>query len=90
MTVAKTVVQIRSGDGLNLLGACKLARTAGKFTARAMVGCNKNRVSAKSVMELITLEAEQGSKLTLWAEGDDATEAIAAIQALFNKRFDLE
>jgi phosphotransferase system HPr-like phosphotransfer protein len=41
-------------------------------------------------MELIMLEAGQGSKLQLWAEGDDAVDAIAAIQALFEKRFGQE
>jgi phosphotransferase system HPr-like phosphotransfer protein len=36
------------------------------------------------------LEAGQGSKLKLWAEGEDASQAVAAIQTLFEKRFGQE
>jgi phosphocarrier protein HPr len=88
--VAEKALEIKNRLGLNLLAASTLARTAGKFAARTMIGCGKNQVSAKSVMELIMLEAGQGSKLKLRAEGDDAIDAVAAIQALFEKRFGQE
>lgn len=88
--MAEIAVEIRNRLGLNLLAASTLARTASKFAARTMIGCGKSQVSAKSVMELIMLEAGQGSKLKLWAEGDDAIDAVAAIQALFEKRFGQE
>jgi phosphocarrier protein len=88
--VAKTAVEIKSRLGLNLLASSTLARTAGKFAPRTTIGCGKIQVSAKSVMELIMLEAGQGSKLELRAEGNDAIDAVAAIQALFEKRFGQE
>lgn len=90
MIVAEKALEIKNRLGLNLLAASTLARTAGKFAARTMIGCGKNQASAKSVMELIMLEAGQGSKLKLRAEGDDAIDAVAAIQALFEKRFGQE
>lgn len=78
MIVAETTVEIKSRLGLNLRAASTVAQTASEFAARTMIGCGENQVSARSVMELITLEAGQGSKLKLWAEGDDASEAVAS------------
>lgn len=63
MTVGEKALKIKNRLGLNLLAASTLARTAGKFAALTMIGCGKNQVSARSVMELIMLEAGQGSKL---------------------------
>ena len=52
-----------------------------------MIGLGKNRVSAKSIVQLVILGAGLGSELDLRAEGSDADEAVAAIQALFEGRF---
>jgi phosphotransferase system HPr (HPr) family protein len=66
------------------------ARPDGRQVRYADYDRVKIQVSAKSVMELIMLEAGQGSKLKLRAEGNDAIDAVAAIQALFEKRFGQE
>ncbi|TWT96729.1 PTS HPr component phosphorylation site [Botrimarina colliarenosi] len=46
------------------------------------------RVDAKSIFDLITLAAEQGSELDLRAEGPDAEAAADAIATLFENRFE--
>ncbi len=46
-----------------------------------------NKVSGKSIMGLMTLEAGFGVKLKVIARGSDAEQALDAIQALFEQKF---
>ena len=52
-----------------------------------MIGAGKDLVNAKSMTSLMMLGAAQGSKLKLRAEGDDAREAVKAVQTLFDDKF---
>jgi phosphocarrier protein len=47
-------------------------------------------VNAKSIMGVLLLAAGQGSTVTLRTDGPDETEAMAAAEALFARRFDEE
>ncbi|MGH7812650.1 MAG: HPr family phosphocarrier protein [Candidatus Binataceae bacterium] len=85
--MAEATVEIKNRLGLHLRAASALAQTAGKFTSTIMIGRGKNQISAKSVTGLIMLGAGVGSKLKLRAEGEDASEAVATIQTLFEDRF---
>jgi len=44
-------------------------------------------VDGKSVMQMITLEATQGTVLRVKAEGDDAQTAIDKLAELFESKF---
>ena len=44
-------------------------------------------MNGKSIMGLLTLAAARGTKLVIEAEGDDATEAVDAIQSLVEGNF---
>ena len=46
-------------------------------------------VDAKSIMELLLLEASSGTELTIAAEGPEATAAIAELRSLFERSFDV-
>jgi phosphocarrier protein HPr len=87
VNVAERNVEVKNLLGLNLGAAAALAGMANKFTSQIMIGLGKNQVSAKSIVQLIILGAGLGSRLQLRAEGSDADEAVAAIQALFERRF---
>ena len=45
-------------------------------------------VDGKSILSVLTLAAEQGTQLTLRADGDDAEAAMAALEALFVSGFE--
>ena len=45
------------------------------------------RVEAKSIMNLLTLGAAKGTKLTIEAEGSDAQEAVDALAEVVEKGF---
>jgi len=85
--VAEATVEIKNQLGLHLRAASTLAQAAAKFTARITIGRDKEQVSAKSVTSLMMLGAELGVKLKVRAEGEDAREAVKAIETLFDDRF---
>jgi len=85
--VAEATVEIKNQLGLHLRAASTLAQSAAKFTARITIGRGKEQVSAKSVTSLMMLGAELGVKLKVRAEGEDAREAVKAIETLFDDRF---
>lgn len=83
-------VTVRNKQGLHARPSSVLAQTAIAF-ADTSIRLKKGalEVDAKSIMELILLEAHFGTELTLTAEGPQAKEAVASIQALFDRQFDL-
>jgi len=83
-------VTVRNKQGLHARPSSVLAQTAIGFpdtSIRLKKGALE--VDAKSIMELILLEAHFGTELLLTAEGPQAKDAVAAIQALFDRQFDL-
>jgi phosphocarrier protein len=84
-------VTVRNKQGLHARPSSVLAQTAIGFpdtSIRLRKGALD--VDAKSIMELILLEAHFGTELELTAEGPQAQEAVAAIRALFERQFDLQ
>jgi hypothetical protein len=47
------------------------------------------RVDGKSILDLLTLAAEEGTRLVVEATGPDASEALDAIGSLFEQKFSL-
>ncbi|MFC1467673.1 HPr family phosphocarrier protein [Verrucomicrobiota bacterium] len=73
--------------GIHARPAALLVKTASEFDSDIIIENNGAEVSAKSIMGLLTLEGYQGSVLTVTTEGDDASEAMSAIEALFVNKF---
>jgi phosphocarrier protein HPr len=90
VNVVEATVEIKNRLGLHLRAASTLAQTAAKFNSQVMIGRGKNLISAKSVTGLMMLGAGIGSKLKVRVEGDDAKEALKAVQNLFENKFDEE
>lgn len=81
-------VQIRNRLGMHARPAAQFVRLAGQFGADITVSRNGIDVDGKSIMGVMMLAAEQGATLRVRAEGDDAAEAVAALVALLERRFD--
>lgn len=73
--------------GLHARAAALFAKTAAQYSSQIKVGLKGKQVDAKSVMSLMLLAANQGTEIILEAEGDDQQEAMEAIVALINNRF---
>jgi phosphocarrier protein HPr len=73
--------------GLHARAAAKLVTLASKFEADVRVRKDGKEVSGKSIMGVMMLAAAKGSEITLIANGDDAEQALAELEALINERF---
>jgi phosphocarrier protein HPr len=80
-------VKIQNKLGLHARPAALFVKAANRFVADITVekGCNK--VSGKSIMGLMTLEAGFGTVLKIIADGVDAEAALAEIQSLMDSKF---
>ena len=74
-------------QGLHARPADQLAREARKWQSRIELQSDSQRVDGKSILDVLTLAAEAGTRLIVEATGPDAREAIEAIGSLFDRNF---
>jgi phosphocarrier protein HPr len=80
-------MEIVNQYGLHARPAALLVKTASRFESDVSIEKDGSRVSGKSIMGLMTLEAGLGVKLKVTAEGPDAEEAIQELQQLIDNKF---
>ena len=85
-TVSREVVVINAAR-LHARPADLLAREARKWQSRIELVNDAQRVDGKSILDVLTLAAEAGTRLLVEATGPDAREALDAIGSLFERRF---
>ena len=74
--------------GLHARAAAKFVRCASAFGSSVLVERNGSRVNGKSIMGVMMLAASQGTTIVVEVEGEDETEAFAALAALVSDRFE--
>ena len=62
--------------------AALLVKLAQRFETDIVIECNQKHASAKSILGVLTLSADEGMNLRVTAKGQDAPEAIQAIREL--------
>ena len=87
MEVRKTVT-IENKLGLHARAATKLAMLAQQFSASVTIQQADKTADADSVMALLMLASNQGKNVDVFAEGDDAEQAVEAIYELISHKFD--
>jgi phosphocarrier protein HPr len=80
-------VVVRMRQGLHARPADMLAREARRWQSRVELVTDSARVDAKSILDVLTLAAEEGTRLVIEATGPDAEAAIAALALLFDQNF---
>lgn len=85
--VQSITVQVDNEQGLHARPAMMLLDVASKYACRITLIKEGQRVDGKSILEMLTLAANRGTRLVIEAEGADAPDALAALEALFNQRF---
>lgn len=68
--------------GLHARPAALFVKKAVTFEADIRVSHGDRRANAKSILEVLTLDAGSNAELIISAEGDDALEALDALQKL--------
>jgi len=88
MPTASANVTINNRLGLHARPAMSLVDTASRFSSDIKIAKDEQVVDAKSIMQLMMLAATRGTCLTVTADGPDADDAIKAITALVDSKFD--
>jgi len=88
----KTILKItiNHSAGLHARPASLFVQTANKFTSAISVQnitADSAISNAKSILSVLTLGVVQGHEIEIIAEGDDAEEAIAALESLILNNF---
>ena len=76
--------------GIHARPAAMFVKTANRFDCDIYVEKDGEKVNGKSIMGLMMLAAGPGSKLTVHAQGHDASQALSEIETLINRKFDEE
>jgi phosphocarrier protein len=74
--------------GLHARAAALLVQTAGRFDADVTIAKDGQVVNGRSIMGVMMLAAEQGSRIEVTTTGPQAREALDAIRALVAARFE--
>ena len=80
-------VKISNSLGLHARPAMQLVDLANRFDANLQIAKGERLVDAKSIMQVMTLAATQGTRLTISATGSDASQAIDAMAKLIAEGF---
>ncbi len=89
LTLERTV-EIVNRMGLHARPAAEFVKLAGRFKAEVLVEKDGLEVNGKSIMGVLMLAAEHGSRLRIQASGSDAEQAVEALSDLVNRGFEEE
>ena len=73
--------------GLHARASAQLVKLAGTYASDIRLTLGEQSVDGKNIMGLMMLAATYGSQIMVTAEGEDAGQAVAKIDALFSERF---
>jgi phosphocarrier protein len=82
MATIKKELVIKNKQGLHARPAALFVQIANKFDARITVKNEQESVNGKSIMGILMLGAENGSKIVLEADGSDAELAIVELEKI--------
>ena len=74
--------------GLHARASAKLVQLVQGFRSQVWLVNGSREVNAKSIMGVMMLAAGIGTALTLRADGPDEEQALDAVAALFDRKFD--
>ncbi len=84
---AEREVEVTNELGLHTRPAKEFVQTASRFSARIEVSKGDAVVNGKSIMGLMSLLAPKGTILRIVAVGEDAQEALEALEDVVANRF---
>ena len=87
----RRTLRIRNSLGLHLRPASLFVTEAGKYQSRISIYKDGMTADGKSIIGLVGLAASRDSRITIEAVGDDAEQALDALEDLVVRRkFDEE
>ena len=83
----RKTMEIVNKLGLHARAAAKLVGLASRFGCEVRIRRDDREADAKSIMSVMMLAAARGADVEVTARGDDAADAIEAIERLIAGRF---
>ena len=80
--VVKKKVTIKNPSGLHARPASLFVQIANKYESDISVSKGKQKVNGKSIMGIMMLAAEMGSKILIVADGPDAENAAKELESI--------
>ncbi len=80
---------VKNDKGLHTRPSTELVKCAAGFSCRVCLFYRNYTVNAKSLLGILMLAAERGSKIRVEASGDDAQEAVDSILKLAQNKFNI-
>lgn len=80
-------VTIRNRAGLHTRPAAAIVKLAAKYKSEFYIEKDNIQINGKSIIGVMTLAAEQGSKLVIRFDGPDEKESCRAMVELFESGF---
>ena len=83
----EVTLRITHEVGLHARPASMFVQTAAKFSSDIEITHGETTVNAKSILAVLTLGAHKDAQIVIRAEGDDASEALSALEELVVNNF---
>lgn len=87
MPILRRTVTLPNEKGLHVRAATALTQTAQRFRSSVSLEHDGTRSDARSVMQLLLLQAAKGAEVKIECSGDDAGEALEAVASLIEHGF---
>jgi phosphocarrier protein HPr len=81
-------IKISNALGVHARPASKIVQIAISFKSKITLAKDSTCADAKSILHVMMLGANFGSTISIKASGEDEQQAVEAIIALFNRKFD--
>lgn len=86
MTETRTL-ELKNKLGMHARAAASFVKVAQKFKSKIYIERNGQTVDGNSILDILTLACPFGGKLTIKAEGADASTAIQELEKLIENKF---
>lgn len=86
-TMQEVTLVVRHKVGLHARPAAMFVQTAKQFKSEISVRKDDREANAKSILSILTLGVNQGSVITVKANGEDEEQALKALQELVETNF---
>jgi phosphocarrier protein HPr len=83
----RILITLRNKVGLHSRPAGAFVRVAKKYRAEIRISRADKEADGKKILEVLSLEAEQGALVTIEAAGEDAQQAVESLRALIIDNF---
>lgn len=87
VTTVSTQVTLANPTGLHARPASLFVQTAARFQSAIEVRFGERTADAKRILQVLQLGAQHGATIEIRATGDDAHEAVEALEALVARQF---